>query len=116
MGFTQTGFVPNFTYMLDNQAKHIVAVIDEAKERGLASVEATAEAEAGWVATVNAPDNMTEYLSNCTPGYYNGEGTSEGSEGFLQGHYGEGGVQFYALLRDWLAQGELDGLILKKAE
>ncbi|MFP6781805.1 MAG: NAD(P)/FAD-dependent oxidoreductase, partial [Gammaproteobacteria bacterium] len=116
MGFTQTGFVPNFTYMLDNQAKHIVAVINEAITRGLASVEASAEAEADWVATVNAPDNMTEYLSNCTPGYYNGEGQAEGSEGFLQGHYGEGGVQFYALLNNWLEQGDLKGLTLKKSE
>ena len=114
MGFTQTGFVPNFTYMLDNQAQHIVGVIKEANARHLSSIEATAEAEADWVATVNAPDNMTEYLSNCTPGYYNGEGAADGSEGFLQGHYGEGGVQFFELLRKWHEKGDLAGLILKK--
>lgn len=113
MGFTQTGFVPNFTYMLDNQAQHVVGIMTAANERKLKSVEASREAEADWVATVNAPDMMTDYLSSCTPGYYNGEGTASGTDGFLQGHYSEGGVQFYALLREWRETGELAGLILK---
>ena len=113
MGFTQTGFVPNFTYMLDNQAQHIVGVIEEAATRDLKSVEASVEAEADWVVTVNAPDVMTDYLSSCTPGYYNGEGQAGTSEGFLQGHFSGGGVAFYELLREWREQGDMDGLILK---
>ncbi len=113
MGFTQTGYVPNFTYMLDNQAQHIAAVIAQAKARKLAAVEASQQAEAAWVAEVNAPDMMTDYLASCTPGYYNGEGTARGNDGFLQGHYSGGGVAFYALLRDWRAQGDLAGLTVK---
>jgi cyclohexanone monooxygenase len=65
------------------------------------------------VATVNAPDVMTDYLSSCTPGYYNGEGQAGTSEGFLQGHFSGGGVAFYELLREWREQGDMDGLILK---
>jgi cation diffusion facilitator CzcD-associated flavoprotein CzcO len=113
MGLTQTGFAPNFTYMLDNQAQHIAGVIEDANARSLKSVEATAEAEADWVATVNAPDMMTDYLSNCTPGYYNGEGKAGGSEGFLQGHYSGGCVRFYQLLREWREDGDMPGLIVK---
>ena len=39
MGFTQTGFVPNFTYMLDNQAQHIAAVAASAAREEMTSVE-----------------------------------------------------------------------------
>ncbi len=113
MGFTQTGVVPNFTYMLDNQSKHIAAVISEVNSRNLKSIETTVEAEAEWVETVNAPNMMTEYLANCTPGYYNAEGQASGSDGFLQGHYSEGGPAFYAMLEKWREKGELAGLILK---
>jgi len=113
MGFTQTGAVPNFTYMLDNQAQHIAAVMGELKARGKKTVEATQKAEADWVALVNEPDQMTDYLNSCTPGYYNQEGTVNGNDGFLQGHYAAGGVAFYAMLRDWLGKGDLAGLDLR---
>lgn len=65
------------------------------------------------VATVNAPDVMTDYLSSCTPGYYNGERQASTSEGFLQGHFSGEGVAFYELLREWREQGDMGGLILK---
>ena len=113
MGFTQTGAVPNFTYMLDNQAQHIAAILVAAADRQARYVEASKQAEADWVALVNAPDQMTDYLNSCTPGYYNSEGTRNGNDGFLQGHYAGGGVAFYAMLREWLASGELTGLELK---
>ena len=113
MGFTQTGAVPNFTYMLDNQAQHIAAVMGELKARGKKTVEATQKAEADWVALVNEPDQMTDYLNSCTPGYYNQEGTVNGNDGFLQGHYAAGGVAFYAMLREWLGKGDLAGLDLR---
>ena len=113
MGFTQTGAVPNFTYMLDNQAQHIAAIMTAAGARQAKTVEASKQAEADWVALVNAPDQMTDYLNSCTPGYYNSEGTVNGNDGFLQGHYAGGGVAFYVMLREWLAKGDLAGLELR---
>jgi cyclohexanone monooxygenase len=113
MGFTQTGYTPNFTYMLDNQAQHIAAVVAAAKARGLKALEASKQAEDDWVALVNAPNQMTDYLANCTPGYYNAEGTSKGNDGFLQGHYPHGGVRFYEMLGRWREQGEMQGLIVQ---
>ncbi|MFP6782447.1 MAG: NAD(P)/FAD-dependent oxidoreductase [Gammaproteobacteria bacterium] len=113
LGLTQTGLAPNFTYMLDNQSQHVVKMMSEANSRDVKSLEASAEAEAGWVAEVNAPDMMTEYLQSCTPGYYNGEGQAKASEGFLQGHYSEGPVKFYAMLKEWRDEGKFSGLITK---
>lgn len=111
MGLTQTGLAPNFTYMLDGQAQHISYVVGQVLERKLKSIEATAQAEADWVQTVLAPNFMTEYLSQCTPGYYNNEGKATGQgDGFLQGHYADGAVKFYALLKAWREQGGMQGL------
>jgi cyclohexanone monooxygenase len=60
---------------------------------------------------VTGPNPMTKYQSVCTPGYYNGEGTSEG--GFLQATYPTGALAFFDLLADWRKRGELEGLIVK---
>ena len=63
-----------------------------------------------WVRIVNGINPMTKYQSVCTPGYYNGEGTSEG--GFLQAVYPKGALAFFDLLTRWREQGDLAGLIV----
>lgn len=114
MGFTQTGYTPNFTYMLANQSQHIAAVLADANARGVESMEPTKQAEADWLALVSAPNQMTDYLASCTPGYYNAEGAKEGNNnGFLQGHYPEGGLRFYEMLAEWRANGDYDGMTLR---
>lgn len=114
MGFTQTGYTPNFTYMLENQSRHLAAMFVDAKARGYTALEPTAEAEADWLALVSAPNQMTDYLKACTPGYYNAEGNAKSnSDGFLQGHYPEGGLRFYEMLAEWRAQGDYDGLTVR---
>ncbi|MEM7467909.1 MAG: NAD(P)/FAD-dependent oxidoreductase [Pseudomonadota bacterium] len=112
MGLTQTGLSPNLTYMLDNQARHIAFIIDEINKRDAKAFEPSAEAEADWVATVLAPNMMTDYLAQCTPGYYNNEGKASNGGGFLQGHYPDGAVRFYAMLQEWRDDGDLKGLNL----
>jgi cyclohexanone monooxygenase len=114
MGLTQTGLAPNFTYMLDNQATHIAYVIEQATARDASTVESTQESETAWVEVVNGPSMMDDYLTNCTPGYYNNEGKSGGnSKGFLQGHYPAGAVNFYGMLAEWREEGSLHGLEIK---
>ena len=114
MGFTQTGYTPNFTYQLDKQAQHLAAVFADASKRGLKAFEPTLEAEEAYLALVMAPNAMTDYLASCTPGYYNAEGSAKASnDGFLQGHYPEGGLKFYEMLAGWRAKGDHAGLIVR---
>ena len=114
MGFTQTGYTPNFTYMLDSQSRHIAAVLADVKARDVKSLDPTQQAEEDWLALVTAPNAMTEYLANCTPGYYNAEGNAKAAnDGFLQGHYPEGGLRFYEMLAEWRAKGDYAGLIVR---
>lgn len=114
VGFTQTGYTPNFTYMGDNQSRHIAAVIADANAKGIKSIEPTREAEETYLARVLAPNAMTNYLQSCTPGYYNAEGGSENNAGFLQGHWPEGGLKFYKMLEQWRKDGRYEGLIVRR--
>ena len=109
MGLTQTGLAPCFTYMLDHQAQNVAYIIEKTNARNAKSVQASAESEAEWIQTVSQPTFMSEYQTHCTPGYYNNEG-KKGGKGFLEGHYPEGPVQFYAMLQKWREEGSLKGL------
>ena len=114
MGFTQTGYTPNFTYMLENQSRHLTEMLIEASARGYTALEPTQKSEDDWLALVSAPNHMTEYLKNCTPGYYNAEGNAKSnSDGFLQGHYPEGGLRFYEMLTEWREAGDFAGLTVR---
>ena len=114
MGFTQTGYTPNFTYQLDKQAQHLAAVFSDAKARGYQALEPTQQAEEDYLALVMAPNAMSDYLANCTPGYYNAEGNAKAnSDGFLQGHYPEGSLRFYEMLGQWRAKGDYAGLTVR---
>jgi cation diffusion facilitator CzcD-associated flavoprotein CzcO len=111
MGLTQTGLTANFTYMLNKQAYHIAQLITLVDRSHAQSIESTVEAEAEWVRIVNSTNPMTKYQSVCTPGYYNGEGTSEG--GFLQAVYPKGALAFFDLLASWREKGDFAGLVVK---
>lgn len=54
------------------------------------------------------------YYSECTPGYYNNEGKVNETGGFLSGQYGRGPVEFFQILHDWRAEGQLRGLDIRR--
>ena len=95
------------------QAIHLSHIVQQVVARGAQVVEATPEAEAEWVHTVSQPGMMSAYLTECTPGYYNAEGKAGRGQGFFEGHFPGGPVQFYASLEAWRAQGEMQGLTIK---
>ena len=65
-----------------------------------------------WVARcIEKAGAATDFLENCTPGYYNNEGKlSERSvqNGFYGG--GTGSPEFFAILEEWRAEGTMKGL------
>jgi cyclohexanone monooxygenase len=114
-GFIQGGVSANTTAMFEQQAEHIAYVISEAVRRKAAIVEPSQQAQDAWVATIRelSMDNSAFEIS-CTPGYYNNEGGGggEGIRSFLGEPYSPGFYAFDALLEDWRAKGDLDGLVL----
>ena len=84
--------------------------MQETLSRKLRAIEPSLQAEANWVALISQLGFMSQYQTECTPGYYNGEGKAGNGEGFLEGQYPEGPVQFYKLLEDWRESGALEGI------
>lgn len=112
VGLTQTGLAPNFTYMLNNQSEHIAYLVSQVKARGARFIEPTREAEAEWVRLVTSKTFLTDYLSTCTPGYYNGEGKQKG-DGLFDAQYPQGAVAFREMLERWREKNDLEGLRVK---
>ncbi|XVU28269.1 flavin-containing monooxygenase [Actinoplanes sp. CA-054009] len=105
LGSLQNAAAVNFTHVLQEQATHIGALVAEAARRGAHHIEPTAEAEEAWVATIRetAPNNF-DFQSECTPGYYNGEGKPRP----VNNSFGPGPVVFHDLLRTWRTSGGMD--------
>ncbi len=115
IGVGQNGLSVNMTAMFDDQAQHIAYIIREAKARGAVAVEPTKAAEDAWVEVIRSVAILNRDFQNaCTPGYYNNEG-GERSGGLTGQTYTPGINKFNALLAEWRARGDLDGLELHYA-
>ena len=113
IGINQNAFSPNMTAMFDDQAMHVSYIINEVKQRKKQSIEVSAEAEEAWVQEIikYAGTGPLNFQNDCTPGYYNREGTA--SQGTRQNTpYAPGINVFNNLLKDWREQGDLEGMVL----
>jgi cyclohexanone monooxygenase len=114
LGITQTGLTINFPHMLDQQSSHVAHIVQHCQKDGATRVEASAEAEEAWVATIQQLAVLSEgFLLECTPGYFNQEGNPRGGHSLLAGQYGEGSEPFFALLHQWREAGGLEGLMIR---
>ena len=112
IGIGQNGLSVNMTAMFDDQARHIAYIIGQVRERGAIAVEPTAEAEEAWVEVIRSVAILNRDFQNaCTPGYYNNEG-GERSGGLNGQTYTPGINKFNAVLSEWRAAGDLNGLDL----
>jgi cation diffusion facilitator CzcD-associated flavoprotein CzcO len=111
----QSGFAPNFPHMLGEQAVHLAYLVKHCVDNGIATVEATREAEDAWVDTIlkASSGRRRRYLESCTPGYYNNEGRPD-AMGRRSAPFGGSPVEFIRLLEQWRAEGSLAGLRLAR--
>lgn len=115
LGNAQQANTPNFTHMLNEASRHVAFLVRACLDRGLETVEPTAEAEAAWVADVMSFAPMRrQFDQECTPGYYNNEGMPSDLQ-VLNGFYGGGSLPFIKLLQDWRSRGDLAGLEVRAA-
>lgn len=106
----QASLTPNFLFAASETARQLAYVIAECQRRGIKSVEPTAQAEEDWVNTiVELAEPRAKFLAECTPGYYNNEGTADLSAARNSG-YGGGAPAFMKLLHDWRAKGNMAGM------
>jgi cyclohexanone monooxygenase len=118
-GFIQGGVAGNTTAMLEQQAEHIAYIISEAIARRATTVEPSQEAQDNWVKTIRETSiDSSEFAVSCTPGYYNNEGGGggEGIRSAIGDPYMPGFYVFDDLLKEWRANGDLDGLVLENID
>ena len=110
-GPAQSGFTATYTYSLDEQSIHLAYILEEVKKRGATRVEASKEAEEGWIKTIVEKARLTaSFQENCTPGYYNNEGKINQTP--QNNTYGGGPIEFFKLMKKWRSKGNLEGLKL----
>ncbi len=110
MSTAQTGLSFNFAHMLEEQAKHIAYILDRALSGGARTIEVTTRAQDEWHEELDrAALPMVEFQRECTPSYLNFEGqlARVNARDFP---YGGGPFNFYGILADWRAEGNMRGL------
>lgn len=114
LGPTQSAPNPNWTHSMVELATHMIYLIEECAKRGIKSLEPTAEAEEAWVReVVDKGQGRKKFLMECTPGYYNNEGTV--SEKTLRAQpYSGGAIRFRDIIREWRSAGNFEGMIARK--
>lgn len=114
IGINQNGLSPNMTAMFDDQAVHVSYIVDEIIKRDLDRFEVTKEAEDAWVKEIIAlaGTGATAFLEECTPGYYNREGTTGQGASMQNSPYAPGINAFNGLLTRWREKGDLEGMSL----
>jgi cyclohexanone monooxygenase len=111
-GLTQTGATVSVPHMLQEQVEHIVWVIRECERRGIASVQATPEAEEEWLGVIRAKNAARRQMQiDCTPGYFNNEGMPERETGAINAGLFYPSQDFFDMLEEW-RQAEMPGLII----
>lgn len=75
MGGYQAFFAFNLTDVLNSQGEHIAECIDYARRNDVHSIDCTGDAEEWWVQEVIDHRGKTTRNRDCTPGYYNFEGS-----------------------------------------
>ncbi len=109
VSFIQAGFGLNFVHFLSESTAHIAWLIDHCRSEGIASIEATVEAEDEWLQVLwNASGPLARYNQSCTPSY----GNSEGARTMLAARSAvfPGSLMDYAAhLEQWRSDGTLAG-------
>jgi cation diffusion facilitator CzcD-associated flavoprotein CzcO len=74
ISIVQAGFGTNFLHFLSESANHVAWLVASCEEQGVATIEATPEAEEAWLGVLlQVAGGIAAYSASCTPGYYNGE-------------------------------------------
>jgi len=115
MGMNQGAWTANYTQLLDEAATQVAYVVGHMESHGLATVEATTQAEEDWSRTIveKAAGGIGGGIggSDCTPGYYNNEGRELDGPPWAA-PYGGGSIAFFQMMQAWRDAGDLAGLEL----
>jgi len=109
-GTRQASWDNNFPFSQEIVATHIAQIISDATKRRIDEIEVTADAEANWVRFhEEKSQRMLQVWRDCTPSYFNNEGTHDNSI-LRNGNFGGSILEFRDILRQWRESGEFPGM------
>jgi cation diffusion facilitator CzcD-associated flavoprotein CzcO len=100
-------FVANVPHNLNDAAKSVAAIVRHMSDHGFRQVEVSRAAEDAWLEQLTPNAIMVSFLANCTPGYYNDEGSGRSP---LFGGYQHGPPAYFRYIEQWRNAGEFAGL------
>ena len=111
IGYIQGGINSSVTEHFGRQGAHFAWIVGEALRRGVAVVEPTQEGQDAYVQTYNdIKIDVSAMTSRCPPGYFNNEGGD--NKWALFPGWGYGWDHFEAMLAEWRAKGDMEGMLL----
>jgi cation diffusion facilitator CzcD-associated flavoprotein CzcO len=103
--------ISNITQNLTEAGSTIAAILRRALDTQATEVEVSVEAEAEWVAMLEANPRSFGGNPDCTPGYYNNEGRPVGRRERLNSSgYPDGPVAYFDHIGRWRSTGDFVGL------
>ena len=113
-GYVQGGLNGTTTLQFGRQVSHAAWIIKNALDQGVLSVEPTQEGQDAYLKRFNEVAlDLSMILDECTPSYFTNEGEKE-AKWFLFRGWGLGWDDFQAMLEDWRAKGDFDGMALER--
>jgi cation diffusion facilitator CzcD-associated flavoprotein CzcO len=119
-GYYQGGLNSSLTLNFEEQVRHMAYIVKSVMDRGAVAAEVSQEAQDAWIRHMRETEiDRTEWIHDCTPGYFNNEGKPDVDENgnekyrfYLGELYGPGWDAYMKILDDWRVAGELEGLVL----
>jgi cation diffusion facilitator CzcD-associated flavoprotein CzcO len=103
----------NATHLLDEEANHIAHLISSTRAKNASAFEPTSDAVDAYTRHIaESPGGQSlEFYQQCTPGYFNAEGTATKNEDlYFAGRFGEGPRAYFAMLKAWRNAGDFPEL------
>ncbi|GAB3008050.1 NAD(P)-binding domain-containing protein [Amycolatopsis acidiphila] len=102
--------ISNIPHNITESARTIATIVKHALDHGFAAVEVGKQAEDAWVELLMSGPGTLMRSPDCTPGYYNNEGTGAGPHSWLNVGYPHGPSAYFRYLDEWRESGEYAGL------
>lgn len=110
---TQSGASINFVHVLVELAEHAAYVIRRAMQQNASTVEPSRDATEAWLQTVlSRLQGFGDFQRQCTPGYFNNEGSTGGGVLRNVGFIGDANA-YFDILHEWRKADQLEGLVLE---
>jgi len=107
---TQAAYSINFVHVLVELSQHAADVISQARAMGAETIEPSKEAAEAWFNTLlGRLQGFGAFHKECTPGYFNNEGSTKPGNVRNAGFVGNAN-EYFDIIRKWRAAGGLQGL------